>query len=960
MCGINGLLRLTPEAPPVDLEELLRTREAMAVRGPDGAGLWLSPEGLIALAHRRLAILDPSEAGAQPMLSPDGRFAIVFNGEIYNFRALRAELHARGVVFRSQSDTEVLLELFAREDVGLLGRLRGMFAVAIWDGQARRLVLARDSLGIKPLYYSSDGRCLRFASQVKALEAAGVSRDVDPVGLAGFLLWGSVPGPWTIRKAVRAVPAGHWLEVRDGRVGAPVAFEPRIVEALPVEDALAESVRAHLVSDVPVGVSLSAGLDSALITALACRHGQRPLRSFTLSFDTFRDTELDEAPGAAAFARALGTVHTERRVGQAELEAAWPLAMAAMDQPSIDGFNVYLVSRFAREAGFKVLLSGLGGDELFGSYPSFRDVPRWHRWARALSTIPGLAAAWRVLPSVWRGRPKLKGLLTHGTTVEGAYFLRRGLMLPEELPEILGPEAARAALEAYHPLAGLRASVRPGRDHWETVHHFEVRHYLRNQLLRDADWASMAHSLELRVPLVDVVLHGALARASFEPARSDGKAALVQRVAPELPAELLLRAKSGFMVPARDGRTATVGWGRRARRVAREVLGHFGIEVAPPPDERGGTLFLLPEAFHRPGGIQTHNRTQVQALRRARPDEPLTALVLNDAPGEVESSEWRTVRRRGYGRDRLRFVLGALTSAWRQRPERVILGHRNFLPMAPWLRAVATSSQRWLLTYGIEAEPMLSPLEWFSLASCDRVFAISPYTAGTFRAAGCPGRIELWPCSLPHDWPLPEPAPPRVEAPYRLLTVSRLAKPERLKGIDHVILAVARLRERGLPVVLEIVGEGEDRARLEALALSHGLEALVMFSGRASAAELRQRYQECDVFTLPSGAEGFGIVYLEAMAFGRPVVAAAAAGSPFVVRPESGGVLVPFGQPALLAEALAGLLANPVDLRRRGAQGRAFLSELFCFERQVQLTRALSRGRSWPASVTLPGRGGSI
>ena len=940
MCGINGVLRLSPDAPPLDPGELLRTRDAMAARGPDGSGLWLSPSGLIGLGHRRLAVLDPSEAGAQPMLSRDGRYAIVFNGEIYNFRELRSELQGMGATFRSQGDTEVLLELFAREGVAMLGRLRGMFALAVWDERERRLLLARDTFGIKPLYYSTDGRAFRFASQVRALEAGGVPAEVDPVGLAGFLLWGSVPGPWTIRKAVRGVPAGHWLEVRDGRVGLPREFVTRQPDGLPVAEALAGSVRAHLVSDVPVGVFLSAGLDSALVTALAQRVAGQPLRSFTLAFESFRGTELDEAPGAAELSRALGTTHTERRVSQAELEAAWPEALAAMDQPSIDGFNVFLVSRFAREAGLKVVLSGLGGDELFGSYPSFRDVPRWHDWARLGAAIPGLATAWRTVAALARARPKAKGFLELGSSLEGAYFLRRGLMLPEDLVDVLGPQATREALEAYDPLADARAWG-GGRDAWEAVHHLETRLYMRNQLLRDADWASMAHSLELRVPLVDVRLHSALEQAAFQPARNAGKAALVRQVVPELPSSLLERAKSGFMVPARGSRTAAGAWGRLARRQAREVLAHFGIEVGHGRDEPGGTLFLLPEAFHRPGGIQTHNRTQVQALRLCRPNEPLTALVLNDAPHEAAAHEWRGLRRRGFARSRWRFALGALSAAWQQRPSRVILGHRNFLPLAPLLRAAAPGSERWLLTYGIEAQPRLSTLEWWCLASCERVFAISPYTAATFREAGAQARIELWPCSLPWDWPLPEASPPRLTPPYRLLAVSRLAPPERYKGIDHVIQAVALLRRRGVPVLLDIVGDGADRERLEALVVRVQASGHVTFHAEVSPAELHRRYAACDLFVLPSAGEGFGIVYLEALSHARPVIAADAAGAPFVVQPGRTGWLVPFRRPDLLAQCISERLREPGATTELARAGREVALARFSFQAHCVATASL-------------------
>ncbi|HVF61884.1 MAG TPA: asparagine synthase (glutamine-hydrolyzing) [Thermoanaerobaculia bacterium] len=602
MCGINGLLRLSPAAPPLDREELLRTRERMAARGPDGAGDWVSPEGRTALASRRLAILDLSAAGDQPMASADGRLRAVLNGEIYNFRELRAALEREGRRFRSHSDTEVLLALYAREGAAMLRRLRGMFGLALWDEAEQTLLLARDPLGVKPLYYAVEGGVLRFASQVKALEAGGaVSRAVEPAGLAGFLLWGSVPEPWTIRRGVRALPAGHRLLVRDGRIEAPAPFavepaaEPEADGAGDAAAALADSVRAHLVSDVPVAVFLSAGLDSTLVAALASRAAPEPPTTFTLRFDVLAGTERDEGPLAAEVARRLGTSHVERTVRREDFLDLWPAALDAMDQPAIDGFNVFLVSKAAHEAGIKVALSGLGGDELFGGYPSFADVPRLQRQARRARRVPGLPSLWpAVARRVFAERPKLAGALRHGGTLPGAYFLRRGLFLPEELPALLGTDAAAEGLAAYDPIADAARSLATHNGHlpgsaeaWLAVQRLETRHYLRNQLLRDADWAAMAHSLELRVPLVDAWLLARFAALDFEPARSSGKRELVRGAAPELPEAVFHRAKTGFYVPvvpwlAAGGErpAAPQGLGAQSRQVALRVLAEQGVELA--------------------------------------------------------------------------------------------------------------------------------------------------------------------------------------------------------------------------------------------------------------------------------------------------------------------------------------------------------------------------------------------
>jgi asparagine synthase (glutamine-hydrolysing) len=344
--------------------------------------------------------------------------------------------------------------------------------------------------------------------------------------------------------------------------------------------AVEDSVRAHLVADVPVAVFLSAGLDSGLLAALARRHLAEPPTTFTLRFDELAGRPEDEAPLAAEVARRLGTRHVERRVGRADFADLWPGALAAMDQPSLDGFNTYVVSRAAHEAGLKVVLSGLGGDELFGSYPSFAGVPRLERAARRAGHLPGLGALW---PAAARalapGRPKLAGVLRYGRTLAGAYFLRRGLFLPEELPALMGRDAAEEGLRRYDPVADAARALAEGNgqvvDGWTAVHVLETARYMRNQLLRDADWASMAWSVELRVPLVDAWLRARLAAGGFEPARGEGKAALVRRVAPELPEAVLARPKTGFYIPVAEWmrpELAAKRPGERSRWLALRVL----------------------------------------------------------------------------------------------------------------------------------------------------------------------------------------------------------------------------------------------------------------------------------------------------------------------------------------------------------------------------------------------------
>ena len=564
MCGIAGTHAYHLAAPAVDRAELLRVREHMRARGPDGAGLWVADDQRVGLAHRRLAIIELSEAGAQPMLDPETGNQISFNGEIYNHAELRAQLQRDGVTVRSLSDTEVLLKLYAQRGPDMLGLLRGMFAFAIWDAGRRQLFLARDAFGIKPLYIADDGRTLRFASQVKALLQADVDRRPEPAGHAGFLLWGSVPEPYTLFRGVRALPSGHWLRVADGVVGTPQCFDSPLqgLRRVPragadaqaqslqqVAEAVRGSVAAHMVADVPVGVFLSAGLDSTMLAACAARVGE--LRTLTLGFAEYAGTPLDEAALAGEVALRLNADHRLQRVSAPDFAADREALLAAMDQPSIDGINTWFVAKMAAQQGLKVALSGIGGDELFGSYPSFRQVPRLRRVAAPLARVPGLGAGLRCALARLGSRlpsPKYAGVLEYGATMGGAYLLRRALFMPWELPALMGPALAAEGLAELATLQRLQTSIEGLDGDRLSISALEMQWYMKNQLLRDADWAGMAHSLEIRVPFVDSVLLSQMVEIPSLDWMQE-KRMVARTVAPELPNAVLERPKTGFAVP---------------------------------------------------------------------------------------------------------------------------------------------------------------------------------------------------------------------------------------------------------------------------------------------------------------------------------------------------------------------------------------------------------------------------
>lgn len=562
MCGIAGIFN--NDARPVDEAALLAMREAMVSRGPDGAGLWSDAEAGIGLAHRRLAIVDLTDRGAQPMASADGRYRVVFNGEIYNYPELRRWCEQKGARFANHCDTEVLLQLYAIEGAAMLKRLRGMFAFALWDAREHSLLLARDPFGIKPLYYAEDSRGLRFASQVKALLAGGVATEPDPAGIAAFYLWGYVTDPHTCYRRIRALPAGCTLRCRAGH--APVVDRycdpldqlrgPRPAAnsaASSLREVALDSVRHHQLADVPVGLFLSAGIDSGTLCALYTEcHPAADITAVTLGFREYRGTPNDEVPLASAVASHYGVKHCVVECAAGDFAQERTRLFAAMDQPTVDGVNTYLVSKATAASGLKVALSGVGGDELFGGYPSFRQIPRLMRHLRYVPRGMGKALRRVLSPLVSHlTSPKYAGLLEYGGSVGGAYLLRRALFMPWEIPSLMAPDLAATGLEELDVLHQLDAITHGIESPYDQVTALEHAVYLRNCLLRDADWAGMAHSLEIRTPLVDATLFAQTIALRYAGRRGQPFTKLdwARTPAVALPSGFLERPKTGFSVP---------------------------------------------------------------------------------------------------------------------------------------------------------------------------------------------------------------------------------------------------------------------------------------------------------------------------------------------------------------------------------------------------------------------------
>jgi asparagine synthase (glutamine-hydrolysing) len=577
MCGIAGIIGRLDERNRAALQ---RMNDAMLHRGPDESGTWVSaPDdrgwGTL-LAHRRLSILDLSPTGSQPMTDPVTGHVVSFNGEIYNFADLRRRLVAEGQEFNSTGDTAVMLRALGLHGPGAVSWLRGMFAFACWDPKQRRLLLARDPLGIKPLYVARApdpraGWSVAFASELRALlasELLGTPR-LDPRAVASAVWNGFVVGPGSAVQGIELLLPGRLIEfdgagkeIREEDFWSVPDHAPNpTMEEDHLASILEEGLKLHLASDVPLAVFLSGGVDSSVMANLAQRAAESPIHTFTLAFE---EQELNEGPIARRIAAAIGTEHHEVVLTEPHFVENLEAALDSLDQPTFDGLNAYYMSRAIRAAGFTVALSGTGGDELFGGYTSYRDLPVLQRWSRRTAWVPGslnvaaaelasrfLSRSGKTVPPQTRWA-KLPEMVRRGDDLLALYQLAYALFLPEFQRELLAPEFAGALTDGL-PLAmrqRITAETR-SRTPLSAISVMEQRLFLGERLLRDNDVASMAASLEQRVPLVDQVVFESVDRlpdqARYQPLR---RKAMLRRIGLRgLDPALFERPKSGFVLP---------------------------------------------------------------------------------------------------------------------------------------------------------------------------------------------------------------------------------------------------------------------------------------------------------------------------------------------------------------------------------------------------------------------------
>jgi len=566
MCGIAGLINFNPSDQAENSGKVLRNMlDALRHRGPDDRGeerIEVTNGPTLHLGHQRFSIIDLTQAGHQPMANDDQSVWVSTNSEIYNYKELRNELAGK-FQFHSESDTEVLLRAYENWGVQCLDKLLGMFSFAIWDSQKEGLFIARDRLGIKPLYYNIQGKQFAFASELRSLLASGlIPKTINPSGLYNYLSFGHSSAPETLINSVRELKAGHYLWIdKNGNWQEKEYWNPFNKNNSPLTDIqeqtkviIEEAINCRRVSDVPLGAFLSGGVDSSVVVGNLAKFSEDPISTLTIGF---AEKQFDESQFSQEIADRFKTHHQIMRLDEDQLLQALPSSLSAMDQPTIDGINTYLISRSAHEAGLKVVLSGLGGDELFGGYPSFHLIPKLLQRKKWLKMIPQSLARWGIGMSKGLFSPTQTMKLDHWVQgkLSGAheYFLIRALFCQEPVLALFANrEQAQTEIKKDYQRTLRLTEKGPNEDLFNHISYLETFHYLQNMLLRDTDMMSMAHPLEVRVPFMDhrlVELLFQIPGKEKDSGESYAKSLLVNSMKSLVPDSVSRRKKMGFTFP---------------------------------------------------------------------------------------------------------------------------------------------------------------------------------------------------------------------------------------------------------------------------------------------------------------------------------------------------------------------------------------------------------------------------
>jgi asparagine synthase (glutamine-hydrolysing) len=949
MCRIAGIIDFER---PLQLAAIDAMRDCMRHGGPDDAGTYTDPKWPLAMAVRRLALIDLSPAGHQPMVAEGEDTIIAFNGEVYNHHEIRATLVSMGCAFKSGTDTEVVLQAYRQWGTACFNRFNGMFALAVLDRRAGKLILARDHAGMKPLYYywNAQRKQCYFASETRAFKTLDPEWPQDEHWRIHFLAHGHMPEPHTTLQHVKCLPKGHFMEIdlQQFTARTQVWYSPdnhtfHQQGATAANETLYHTLRnavgRHKIADAPLGVFLSGGIDSAVIAQLAAEGQTKKLH--TLSID-FEDEKFSEKKYQQLVADQIGSVHKRYIITQQDFDTALPDILQAMDQPSNDGINTYFICKYAKEAGLKAVLSGIGSDELFGGYPTFKR----QKWTKPLQWLGPLLGASQYLS---KDRWKRLSFLRYQSR-EALYLFHRGYFTIEQISELTGYDR-RVILDVL----GLQVpSICNQQSAMAMVSQLEQDFYLQNQLLRDTDTMSMWHSVEVRIPFLDKEVL-ALANQTHDDIRfskTKPKGWLIDTFKNKLPAEIWNRKKMGFTFPFATWMRKVQLRGaihpqyftfqkqflkkdmRWSRYWAYCLSTRQPIQLTPPQQR---ILFCTLRTFSSMGGIEKFNRSFGLALQKNALAHNWQVAHWAAYDHEPDERYFHPSAFIGFGRKRLDYLLYFVKH--HRHFDVIITGHTNLSVLMIISGFMKPAAKRIMMAHGIES---WAPFRWMArmaAAKIREIWSVSQFTANKIttvnKGISLPA-IRIFPNTLDpffaRNSQLQAVPTPPVEPPY-LLTISRLATTEQYKGYDQVIAILPQLLQLfpNLRYVLGGTGDEAEHTRIVHLIAQMGLQGKVLLPGFIPETKLLQYYQSAAAFVMPSRKEGFGIVFLEAGWMGIPVIGGNADGSPEALLQGQLGTLIDPSNSASLLAALQSILEKGNFSQQKKEAQRTLIEEAFGF-----------------------------
>ena len=900
--------------------------------GPDDEGIFASEQHHLVLGHRRLSLIDLSDSGHQPMSYGEGSYEISFNGEIYNYRELKSELKSIGFAFKTESDTEVILAAFAAWGTDSFNKLNGMFAFALWDNLNKKMYLVRDSSGIKPLYYAITKEGLAFASEIRGFKPIPYLQQENELWPVYLMAYGHLPEPVTVLKQVRPLQKGTFLcydlqkEKYETRVFKRFHFEERIFkrgEAIHLlKDSLQKSVQRHLIADAPIGVFLSGGLDSGIVALLAGDDKQTKLNTLSLYFE---EAEFSEKKYQDLLLQKLRCERNQHLLKEEEFHENLQGIFNAMDQPSCDGINTWFISKCAKENGLKAVLSGIGGDELYGGYPSFKRMQK----VNLLENLPQQLLKSGKYTGLKRLR-RLGYLSLQGAP--GKYLFLRGQFIPYEIASQLNmPEEQVWNILNEQPQTEKINNL----SLFNQASWIELNLFMQNQLLRDVDVMSMAHGIEIRVPFLDKEFVDLSIQIS-SPVKSEGalpKQLLIDSFKDILPEPTWNRPKMGFGFPFKKWLTnddfikslidpgdsnykrfvsgnmhwsqflslvliknrnvstegalkETAKWNGAGDKMVFSSKGFLSDNHLAKEKETQKILFLTLRTFSITGGIEKVCKVAGKALYElcGESGNQLSICSMYDEQSDRDEKYFPEKLFKGFGIKRLRFTRQCVYQGTRN--DTVILSHANLLPVGYFIKLFSPGTRLILIAHGIEAWKPFKGFRKKMLFKCDKILAVSKYTKGVIISLnGFPGeKIEVINnCLDPFlEEPVKKDKDVELLKKYHLqrgdmvlMTLTRLASRERYKGYDIVIESLQKLRATNPNLKYLIIGkyDNEEKKRLDAMIEKGGLQQQVIFSGFVPDEELADHFNLADIYIMPSEKEGFGIVFIEAMYYNKPVIA---------------------------------------------------------------------------------------